>query len=160
MPSSKVGMLGAQFIRKPAIHFGWNNNVVLPFSGICGNIKIVGHDEVYFGSPVISNETISKSAIIIVKAPVKGKQLSEGAEYKIKLNITEPNGNVISMVSNKVEDQNELVATINKPELWTIYTKTDKPALYTINLELLKNGEVIDNKTLTYGLKNIRFEEE
>ncbi len=160
MPSSKVGMLGAQFIRKPAIHFGWNNNVVLPFSGICGNIKIVGHDEVYFGSPVISNETISKSAIIIVKAPVKGKQLSEGAEYKIKLNITEPNGNVISMVSNKVEDQNELVATINKPELWTIYTKTDKPALYIINLELLKNGEVIDNKTLTYGLKNIRFEEE
>ena len=80
MPTNKEGMTGVQFIRKPAVHFGWNNNVILPFSGICGNIKIVGYDEIYLGKPQVRNEAISKSQIIIVKAPVKGKQL--GCHYK------------------------------------------------------------------------------
>ena len=59
-----------------------------------------------------------------------------------------------------MEEQNDLVATINKPELWDIYTKVQKPALYKISLDLLKNDEIIDSKTFNYGLKDIRFEEE
>ncbi len=160
MPTNKEGMTGVQFIRKPAVHFGWNNNVILPFSGICGNIKIVGYDEIYLGKPQVRNEAISKSQIIIVKAPVKGKQLGDNVNYSLKLNITEPSGNVIKVVSAKVEEQNDLVATINKPELWDIYTKVQKPALYKISLDLLKNDEIIDSKTFNYGLKDIRFEEE
>ena len=56
MPSSKEGMTGSQYIRKPAMHFGWNNNLVVPFSGICGNIKIVGYEEVYLEQPIIRHE--------------------------------------------------------------------------------------------------------
>ncbi|MDE6565833.1 MAG: hypothetical protein K2L47_02060, partial [Clostridia bacterium] len=80
--------------------------------------------------------------------------------YMIKIDITEPNGNVISVINNKLEEQNELVATINKPELWNVYTKTQKPALYKISVELFKDNDVIDSKTFNYGLKDIRFEEE
>ncbi len=160
LPNSKFGMNGAQFVRKPAINFGWNNNLVLPFSGICGNIKIVAYDELYLGDLVIKHESISTSAVVIVKAPVKGKSSADGASYSLKLTITEPNGNHITCVSNKIDEQNELVATINKPELWTIYSKNSNPPLYDINVELIKDGEVIDSKTLVYGIKTIEFEEE
>ncbi len=159
MPNSKDGTAGVQFIRKPAIHFGANNNLVLPFSGICGNIKIVGYDELYLGDTIVKNERISKSAIVVVKVPVKGKKLTDNAEYLLKLNITEPNGNIITATSSKVEEQNELVVTINKPELWTIYSKTKKPALYNISTELYKGEELIDSKSLSYGIKDIKFEE-
>ncbi len=160
MPNNKTGMNGVQFIRKPAIHFGWNNNLQLPFSGICGDIKIVGYDELYLGEPIIRQESISKSSIVIVKTPVKGKQAEEVADYSLKLSITEPNGNVISISNNKIEEQMEIVATINKPEFWTIHSKNKKPAIYEILVELLKGNEIIDSKTLKYGLKNISFEEE
>lgn len=159
MPSSKEGMTGSQYIRKPAMHFGWNNNLVVPFSGICGNIKIVGYEEVYLEQPIIRHERVLKSAILMVKAAVKGKQIAEN-NYSIKVSITEPNGNVISETNNKVEEQNELVVTINKPELWTIYSKNNNPPLYNVQVELFKDNELIDKKSVKYGIKSISFEEE
>lgn len=160
MPNNREGKNGVQFIRKPAIHFGWNNNLSLPFSGICGSIKIVGYDEIYIDRVIIGREEISKTNVLIVKVPVKGKFLKEEATYSIELNVTEPNGNVIKTVLNKVEEQNELFASINKPEFWTIYCNTKKPALYKVEVLLKKGDDVIDCKTYNYGLKNIRFEEE
>jgi len=95
----------------------------------------------------------------MVKAAVKGKQIAEN-NYSIKVSITEPNGNVISETNNKVEEQNELVVTINKPELWTIYSKNNNPPLYNVQVELFKDNELIDKKSVKYGIKSISFEEE
>lgn len=160
MPTSKVGFTGAQFIRKPAIHFGWNNNLSLPFSGICGNIKIRGYEELYLDEPYIKHEIISKSAIVVVSAKIKGKQALEGAEYSLGLSVTEPNGNTISVSHGKIEEKNELVVTIPKPELWQIYTKSKRTNLYKVSVELKRNNEVIDCKTFDYGIKNIEFAED
>lgn len=157
--AGKDGKAGVQFIRKPAMHFGWNNNLALPFSGICGNIKIVGYEELRLGTPIIRKESISKAAILIAKVPVIGKQQSEGIEYSVKMKITEPNGNVVTAQNNKIDEQTELVVTIHKPELWTIYSKTQKPALYNVNIELYAGDAVIDSKSFNYGIKEVSFDE-
>ena len=50
--------------------------------------------------------------------------------------------------------------TINKPELWTIYSKNNNPPLYNVQVELFKDNELIDKKSVKYGIKSISFEEE
>lgn len=48
---------------------------------------------------------------------------------------------------------NDLALSINDPELWDITS----PQLYTCRTEFIKNGEVIDCKTVDFGFRSIRF---
>lgn len=159
--NNKVGMTGAQFVRKPAMHFGWDNNLSLPFSGICGDIKIVGYDEIYLDEPIIKQEFVSGFAKVIVKQGIKGKIVEKGEHsYFLKLTLKEPNTNVITATCAKVEESNDLMVAINNPEFWTTYEKCDKPSLYNIKIELFKDEELIDNKKLTFGLRTLVLERE
>lgn len=158
LQGSKACLQGAAFVRKPAMHFGWVNNLSLPFSGICGNIKICGYDEAYLDEPIIRQEYVSEFVKIVLKQNIKGKISETEENLTLKMTVTEPSSNTLVASTTKVEESNELMVAINNPELWDTYQKQAKAKLYNIKIELLQDGQVIDSKSFKYGLRKIALE--
>lgn len=155
---NKIGLTGAAYVRKPAMHFGWDNNLSAPFSGICGNIRIVGYDDAYLDECIVSEEyDVADIAKILCKQKVKGKLAEIADDLMLKMTVTEPNTNVITATLVKVDENNELMAAINNPQQWTTYNKQSKPALYNIKIELFNKGELIDSKSFKYGLRKVEL---
>ncbi len=81
--------------------------------------------------------------------------------YKVALNISlEGEGEVITEI---VSPAGEVVATVNglspvvtidNPVLWDIY----QPNLYTANIKLIVNDEVVQQTSTTFGLRDFKFD--
>lgn len=155
---NKVCLTGASYIRKPAMHFGWVNNPSLPFSGICGDIKICGYDEAYLEEPIIRQEYVSEFVKILLKQNIKGKILQTEGNLSLKMTITEPSSHTITATTTKVEESNELMVAINTPLFWDSYQKQPKTYLYQIKIELFNDGQLIDSKSFKYGLRKIALD--
>lgn len=154
---NKMGYAGASFLRKPSTHFGWDNAPRMILSGITGSVSIVAYEEVRLGRVVTSQEFIEGFANINCDAEIIGSFVEE-SDYRLVMTVVEPNRNVIKHTITKVGDNNAMLATINNPILWQTHDRLDegeKPALYSVTVELFKDGEVIDTKTFRVGLHKL-----
>ncbi len=151
VPPNANGQNGVAFIRKPAYHFGWDWGPVLPPSGITGDIYIEGKKSAKITNLKISQKH-NEDASVEVAVLCESEKLCE-CETKIAVTLIHPDG------KEEIIEADSAKFLIEKPELWWTYELSGKNTqpLYTIKAELFANGEVVDSKKKTIGLRTIEL---
>ncbi|MDE6497734.1 MAG: DUF4982 domain-containing protein [Muribaculaceae bacterium] len=99
-------------------------------------------------------------AIVTVETTVDNMGL-DTADYEIRNTLVAPDGTKtvfpVSKEHGVLPKSNRLSSVnvaVENPALWDI----DNPQLYTLVTEVVKNGEVVDTRTTTTGLRDVRFD--
>ncbi|MDX1942005.1 MAG: glycoside hydrolase family 2 protein, partial [Saprospiraceae bacterium] len=141
------------YARKAPYHFGWDWGPRIVTSGIWRPVKLVEWDNIILDEIQIYQKSLSEEqAILQANVITRG---NFDANYTILLknatnneilaqqNITNPfSGNVI------------IDFTINNPQLWWTHN-LGEPYLYNFIIEISTDGQVVDSKSIRYGLRNI-----
>lgn len=142
----------------------FDSNDAWALSGIFRDVFLVGLPQHYIDDVVIKSKITGDQAVINCKSFIR--MFRERKENKVDLSLqytlTGPDGNIISENAQEVEWDNVLFNpgpsvihfTVDKPELWTAET----PFLYTINIELLKDGQRIHEIKQRTGIREITIE--
>ena len=159
---NKMGMTGASLLRKPTVHFGWCNAPILPISGITGDVKILGYDEVKIDRVIISDKYVDSFATITANISLKGNIIhDEDNKLHLTMTVTEPNTNVLTNSLTRLSELNEFSVAINNPELWTTHDMLDEdetPKRYNVEINLYRKDTLIDSVTKRIGLRTITIE--
>jgi beta-galactosidase len=141
------------------------------FSGIYRNVYLISKDKLHISDPIaaarvagggilINYENVSKeSARLMVQTEIKNEHPeAKGAQVRVLL--TDQEGNQIAEEVSELQDLGSgafgtfsQYIDISNPSLWS----PDHPYLYTLRVELLQNGEVIDQQSLKTGVRSFRF---
>lgn len=99
-------------------------------------------------------------AVITVETTVDNKGLAPD-DYTLRHTLIAPDGKTISLpeASEKqllAKDSRKSVvkARIDNPMLWD----TDTPQLYTLQTEVMRDGKVVDTRSTSIGLRDVRFD--
>jgi beta-galactosidase len=105
---------------------------------------------VYLTPKILSDQ--AATVAVITKLSVKNI-----AGLKVKTDILDADKNIVSSVTNNVANNKRCEQTINikQPHLWN--GKAD-PYLYTVNISLIRNGQVIDQVTQSLGFRTYRVD--
>jgi beta-galactosidase len=113
------------------------------------------------GGVLLHYESVSKAAAtLVIKTELKN---DNDATQKAQVNVilTDAKGNVVAKNSSTLQtiaDKNSAAfdqeLTIQKPMLWSPET----PYLYTLTIQVLQNGKLIDQESIKTGIKTFRFE--
>ncbi len=127
-------------------------------SGIYRGVRLIKRSKthipkwgVFVTTPEITEEKASVKAAI---------EIISNRPATIELKGTILSGAGVAVASSSQEafiDRSGIVHldfSINDPELWGI----DSPNLYTLELELVKDGDVIDGLSQSFGIRNVRFD--
>lgn len=111
--------------------------------------------DVYISTPEVSREQATTTLAITLPS---GIELTK--DYEVKASIISGENQTVVAEKNfaaaAVNQQQALVMpTIKTPELWS----PDHPHLYQVKVQLLKNGQVCDEKTATIGYRWYHFEQ-
>ena len=112
-----------------------------------------------WGTFVRTSSLTERLAVVDIDAEVSSPALSDGAtgglpSLSIEARLTTSDGGrVVAMAKSGVNSRGEASMRLNvcDPKAWTPET----PYLYIMDLRLLKDGNVIDHKTLKTGLRTI-----
>lgn len=101
-----------------------------------------------------------QSAIVTVETTIDNKSLSN-AEYDIRQTLIAPDGSSVRIpavheADLRPQDSKTSVSVMNisQPQLWDV----DNPQLYTLETEILINGEIADRRITKTGLRDVRFD--
>lgn len=133
-------MNGFPHIRKAHCMFGWDWGPRLPDAGIWRDIRLVGVDS----SKIEDIHILQHHEDGHVTLTVNVKQ-SQSAE--VQITVTGPEGYEGRLY-------NGIVTEIKNPRLWWPNGYGDQP-LYTVKIELLENGLIVDYDTKRIGLRTM-----
>ena len=152
VPPNANGQNGVAYLRKPSYHFGWDWGPVLPPSGITDEIYIEGRNKAKITALEIAQKH-NENGSVSLSVSCKSKKLSE-CDCKTVLTLICPCGE-----EKKIEAERN-VFEIENPELWWTYelSKKDKQPLYKVKAEIFVNGETVDSKEKTIGLRTIELD--
>ena len=123
-------------------------------SGIYRNVWIVGAEETHLAQWGVSYEAknvTSKSSNIHVSAAVdKGK--GNAKSLTMQATLQDADGKTVGQISPSSSMKGEI--KLSNPHLWSIET----PYLYTLNVELLADGKVIDQTNTRVGIRSLQFD--
>lgn len=127
-------------------------------SGIYRHVRLIktGVIAVAPWSLFITTPQVSQSeATVDVKFDVDG--LPEGYTLEANVKVISPSGEVVasSIIPVNTTEVNGLLKVSN-PELWS----PDSPSLYSLELALIEDGNVIDQVKETFGIRTISFSAE
>jgi beta-galactosidase len=113
------------------------------------------------GGVLLHYEGVSNAAAtLIIKTELKN-DFAAAENAQVNIILTDAKGNVVAKSSSElqeVEGKNTAAfdqqLTIQKPMLWS----PESPHLYTLNIQVLQNGKLIDEETVKTGIKTFRFE--
>lgn len=132
-----------------------NNSRWYSGSGIYRHVRLIRTGEISVApwSLFITTPSVTSSeAKINVSFDVEG--LSQGQSIEARINVTDQDGSVIASTTLPVTSEH-LIGELKviSPRLWS----PESPSLYKMNVELTKNGKVIDNVEETFGIRTITF---
>ncbi|MES2240164.1 MAG: glycoside hydrolase family 2 TIM barrel-domain containing protein [Bacteroidota bacterium] len=128
-------------------------------AGIYRHVRLVAVNKTHFKhwgtqitTPVVSNQ----KAIVLVKAEIE----NTGADaYKYIVEILDNTGKIVKtkeseqhIATNKIGYMKDEIEIIN-PKLWDI----EVPNMYTVNTKLYSGTTLIDNQTISFGIRNAEF---
>lgn len=152
MPGNMNGITGTPHIRKPQCHMGWDWGPTLPLSGILRGIRLRCYDVESIKELKITQD--HSDGNVTVKADlITNKNNADNDKIQRRFTLIAPNGD--KQIQTIEADNTEFIIT--EPELWQpcdISDKTIQP-LYTILVELVKDGNVIDECVKRIGLRTI-----
>ena len=135
------------------------------YGGIYRDVNLIITDSVHFelmdyascGVYVSQKNVTDKKAELEVRALISNSEKKEG--ITLNINLKDENGNSVSSKSQKVngKEKSEIVEslTVNDPVLWN---GTENPYLYTLEAELVSQGETIDMLSIPTGLRYFKFD--
>ncbi|MFD2164092.1 glycoside hydrolase family 2 TIM barrel-domain containing protein [Paradesertivirga mongoliensis] len=131
-------------------------------AGIYRHVRLVSVNSVHFtqwGTFITTPIATTASGTVNVKADVVNTS-NKAAEYTVETSILDDKGKIVKSSStkksvpagDKIEfDQN---LEVSKPKLWDI----EQPNLYKAVVKLKSGGTVVDDQTITFGIKTSRFD--
>ncbi|PWT99406.1 MAG: beta-mannosidase [Bacteroidetes bacterium] len=138
--------------RKAQSHYGWDWGPRLVAAGIWKDVHLEKRtcakiDHVFARTTSITSDTAC------VEIDVKIDSFAKGKEYTIAANLTYGDENFSGLV--KVERSKATVRLeVANPKLWWTHD-IGTPNLYQLTVELSADGERIDEKTKSFGLRTI-----
>lgn len=122
-------------------------------SGIYRDVWMVEAPETHISQWGVGFETVSvkgKKAVVKVKVavdnPVKG--------LKVRTELLDPSGKVVATASSSAKAENTLTMTVPDVRLWDV----DRPELYSLRTELLKDSKRIDGDQTNVGIRTLDFD--
>jgi len=116
----------------------------------------INRDDIVFSTPEVS----ASSASVQVKAIVTNGT-SASAPVTVKIRLTDPKGKIVGTEEHQLQakpGQNEVTLnhTVAAPHLWSV----DEPQLFQLQVQVIRNGAVIDQETEAVGIRSIRFDKD
>jgi beta-galactosidase len=112
------------------------------------------------GVEIRTPEVTKEKASTLVQVHVQEESLS-GSELQIRHTLIEPDGDIISTITNSLNTAYSRTNTIetelplvSNPELWS----DTRPVLYTLKTEVIEGGEVIDQREDRIGYRFFHFD--
>ncbi|MBK7870644.1 MAG: glycoside hydrolase family 2 protein [Saprospiraceae bacterium] len=143
------------YARKAPYHFGWDWGPRIVTSGIWRPVKLVEWDNIILDEIQIYQKSLSEEqAILQADIIIRG---DFDANYTILLkNAT--NNEILAQqnITNPFSENVIIDFTINNPQLWWTHN-LGEPYLYNFIIEISKDGQVIDSKSMRYGLRTIEL---
>lgn len=133
---------GAMYIRKAQYMLGWDWGPRLPDVGIWKDIYLRDESHPYITDFEVSQRHENGKVFVSVS-------LASNIDCDKKITVTAPNGEV-TILKNSAETE------INNPELWWPNGLGKQP-LYTIKVELLVGGEVVEEQVKKIGLRTLKL---
>ncbi|RPD48738.1 glycoside hydrolase family 2 protein [Hymenobacter sediminis] len=141
------------------------------YSGLYRSVELQVQDPVHISDPVQANRPAGggillhyaavspKSATLEVQTEVQNDAL-QPSNVQVRATLRDAKGKQVgrtesqptSVTPNNFGRVNQQL-TIAQPQLWT----PERPTLYQLEVEVLRNGKVVDHQTLTTGVRTIRF---
>lgn len=106
-----------------------------------------------------AKKTAEKESVLSVKTEVENRS-SADAEVAIRTTIIDDAGNYVgvkeenALIPGKENAEIEQLLTISPARLWSV----DDPYLYTIKIEVIKDGRIIDEAVLQTGIRSVSFD--
>ena len=152
LESSQDAIPGISHIRKAHCMSGWDWGPKLPDMGIWKDISIICYDYGRIDDVYITQFHSEDKVNLDVR--VKIEKLQE-FEHTVEVSVETPEGKIISKKVIDNINEHHISLDINNPKLWWPNNFGDQP-LYKINISLIKESSVLDNKSLKIGLRTIK----
>ena len=146
------------WLRKPQYQFSWDWNPQLINVGITGDVTLIWRDLGRLDNivPWIKMSDDLSSADINIRTFIEGTEDASG--LILEATLVESNQKVTSQIKvSKGINAYELKMMVNKPKLWWPVGQGD-PNLYTLRVELIQNGKVIDSGSRKIGFRKIEVD--
>lgn len=133
-------------------------------SGIYRNVKMLKTNPVHialWGNYITTPEVSEEKANVKIETSV-ANETGENQEITVKTEIINPAGEVVATSENPLgirgKKSNTQFASleIENPELWS----PEAPNLYAANIQVVKNGKLLDETTQKFGIRSIEFSPE
>ena len=113
------------------------------------------------GGILIHDEKVTKDKAVISIQTEVNNDLSQTERTDIKITLKDAGGNIVASATSADQiikpasfSSFSQQLTVNGPQLWS----PANPYLYTLNVQLIQHGKVVDEHTLRTGIKTIKFE--
>ena len=141
------------FTRKAQFQYGWDWGPKLNTIGIWKDIYIKAWDETIIKEVYLQQTNYSKEKAEFAAQLKIESSLKKSAEIQIEINDT--------IYREKIGLQGKIFdyvvpIKIEKPKLWWPHNLGD-PYLYTLNIKLIVDGKIVDEKKLKHGIRDVEL---
>lgn len=140
-------------LRKAACMYGWDWGLSLPDSGIWRDIYLEAFDAAQLQHVAVGQKH-SESGVEISIAP---QMECWGEDVEIVVELHSPAGETLLRQTAPAAGEACFVAQVTAPQLWWPVGHGGQP-LYTGRVQLLQNGRLLDEKSLSVGLRTITLD--
>ena len=147
-----------QWLRKPQYQFGWDWNPTLINVGITGDVSLIWRDEVRLDNivPCIKMTDDLSAADLTIRTFVEETKTS--SSLTIEATLVETNQHISSQITaTQGINPYEFKMRVNRPKLWWPVGQGE-PSLYTLRVDVKKDGKVIDSVTRKIGFRKIEVD--
>lgn len=144
---------GYTHLRKAHYMSGWDWGPKLPDLGIWRGVELVGYSEARLADVSVRQlhdlEADKAELIFALEADRYGD-----SDLEARVELTEPNGRVLTFSSSVAQNAREISVTVERPELWWPNGYGAQP-LYEAKVTLLGGGGALDERSLRIGLRTL-----
>lgn len=160
-----MGASGGEHMRKTPSHFGWDWGPVLPCVGIWRGVRLEGRSKGRITNVAFEQrhepDQVTLTAVIETDFWAVSNATSDaasGAARQLRMRVSGPDGR-IWQADAPARSRQTLPLVIANPQLWWPNGLGEQP-LYQVEIELLEEEQVIDQRSYTVGLRTLELRQE
>ncbi|MFC2098614.1 sugar-binding domain-containing protein, partial [Bacteroidota bacterium] len=130
-------------------------------SGIYRKVQLIKKYPLHisqWGVKITTPFVTSENAEVSVRTDLENSGSGNVEDVILKYVILDPNGNPVANQEVGLNDHKKLLSTtrlqVEKPLLWSI----DESNLYTLQVDLMQKGELVDRTSETFGIRTFNFD--
>lgn len=153
LPNSTMGEAGSCHIRKTPYHFGWDWGPHLLPAGIGRDVYLRAYDVARIDDVIVRQKHRSEDgAVSQVELNILAQATADADGLKFRFTLYD--GEEIAASGEGAEGAD---LTVLNPKIWWCSGLGAQP-LYRLNCQLIKDGQILDERDLTVGLRTIELD--